>query len=207
MVDRAGASLVGLCSGAEPLSAGTAPSSVVAAGAVLVAVAPCTLRPGHASPALAAAFRRRYHGSVWSRLRRTAGCLAQVLIFGVLVLGLCVAAGRSCCHTTWTDVPAPSGSLVAVVKRDYCDLGATGSSVLLTVTLRGPQDWFGRAERISLVAMQRSGSTATAYWEDDATLVVEYRPSGRVGDTYALYHVGPDEWNGVRIVYRDLRAG
>jgi hypothetical protein len=136
--------------------------------------------------------------------KRFIGCLGCVTMPLVLALGSCLLVLETICDTTWEDVPSPDGVYMAVVMRDSCDLGATGSSVNLEVSVRGQQNWLGMADSVSLVGMRRSGSRARVEWEDSRALRLEYEPHGH--DAYPLYHIGPATWKDVHIRYRDLRS-
>jgi hypothetical protein len=136
--------------------------------------------------------------------KRSIGCLGCITIPLGLALGSCLLVLQTICDTTWEDVASPDGIYVAVVMRDYCNLGATGSSVKLEVSVREQQNWLGMADSVSLVGMRRSGSRAHVEWDDSRTLRVEYEPHGH--DAYPLYHVGPATWKDVQIRYRDLRS-
>ena len=145
-------------------------------------------------------------GSYEAPLRHRLGCLAGCLLlpvllwFGFLGLVWLFVSGMppAPCETTRSEVPSPDGRYLGVIERPYCALGATGSSVDLTARLEHD------SEAIVLVGMRRGRSTVSFSWQDGSTLVVEYRPDGN--DAHPLYHVGPAQWNGVRLVYHDGRS-
>jgi hypothetical protein len=105
-------------------------------------------------------------------------CLGCLLIPIVVVLGSCVLLVNQICQQTWQDVRSPDGAYVAVAAATYCDLGATGHGGGISVSLRGPQNWLGKAEEVSLLEIPRVyqwNGTGRLWWEDARTLWVAYR--------------------------------